>query len=305
MTPTPSDIEARLRQLMPETRGPTADAIQFLIMHQDEIPFRSMRELAKRADVPPVTLVRLAQSLGFKGYEDFRGVFVTAMIDGQGRNQGRAAELVSLGRKEGALSFAVQFAEREFEVQRATIANLKEVELKAAVQAVVDAERVFVIGRRPFFAAAYSLYYSLRKVKPDTQLLDSGGGSGLEFGTMSGKDVVIAFSTYPYSRVTLAVAQNASNRGAKVIAITDSENAPISLLADHVFLTTVRSYAFSDSIAGAYLIGNLLVALAVSALGSEALEQIQRNEDDIRESGEYVANPPRKIFGRRSPRRRR
>jgi DNA-binding MurR/RpiR family transcriptional regulator len=305
MTPTPSDIEARLRQLMPETRGPTADAIQFLIVHQDEIPFRSMRELAKRAEVPPVTLVRLAQSLGFKGFEDFRGVFVSAKINDQGRNQGRAAELVSLGEKEGALGFAVEFAEREFEVQRATIAGLKEVELRAAVQAIVEAERVFVIGRRPFFAVAYSLYYSLRKVKPDTQLLDSGGGSGLEFGAMRGKDVVVAFSTYPYSRVTLGVAQNASKRGARIIAITDSENAPIALVADHVFLTTVRSYAFPDSIAGAYLIGNLLVALAVSTLGSEALEQIQRNEDDIRESGEYVANPPRKMFGKSSPRRRR
>lgn len=305
MTPTPSNIEVRLRQMMPETRGPTADAIRFLIAHRDEIPFRSMRELAKRAEVPPVTLVRLAQSLGFKGFEDFRGVFVDALMTEQGRNQGRAAELVSLGQKEGALGFAAQFAEREFEVQKATIAGLKEAQLKSAVQALVDAERVFVIGRRPFFATAYALSYSLRKVKPNTHLLDTGGGAGLEFGDLSRKDVLVAYSTYPYSRVTLGAAQNAADRGASIIAITDSENAPVALLADHLFLTTVRSYAFPDSIAGAHLLGNILVALTVSALGPDAVEQIRRNEHDIRESGEYVVEPPHKMIGRPATKRRR
>lgn len=305
MIQTPSDVEAKLRQMMPETRGQTADAIQFLIAHRDEIPFRSMRELAKRADVPPVTLVRVAQSLGFKGFGDFRNVFVGALINEQGRNQGRAIELVSLGQKEGALGFAAQFAEREFDVQRAAIEGLGEKQLKIAVQSLVDAERVFVIGRRPFFAAAYSLFYSIKKVKPNTQLLDTGGGAGLEFGGMSRTDVLVAFSTFPYSRVTLQAAQNAKERGAKIIAVTDSENAPIARLADHLFLITVRSYAFPDSIAGAYLIGNILVALTVSALGSEALEQIQRNEHDIRESGEYIAEPPRKVVGRSAATRRR
>ena len=294
MPPTPSDVETQLRQMIPQTRGPAADAIQFLISHQDEIPFRSMRELAKRAAVPPVTLVRLAQNLGFSGYEDFRNVFVNAVINDSGRNQGRAAQLVSLGEKEGALGFAMQFAEREIEVQQQTLASLTEADLRAATQSLVEAQRIFVIGRRPFYAAAYSCVYSLRKVKPDTQLLDSGGGAALEFGALSRSDVLIAFSTYPYSRITLNIAENARKRGGTIIAITDSENAPIARISDHLFLTSVSSYAFPDSVAGAHLIGTILVALTVSALGSEALNTIRRNEDDIRESGEFVITPARR-----------
>lgn len=305
MTPSPSNIEAQLRQMMPETRGLTADAIRFLIAHRDEIPFRSMRELAKRAEVPPVTLVRLAQNLGFKGFEDFRRVFVNAIMTKQSRNQGRAAELVSLGQQEGVLGFAAQFAEREFEVQKATIAGLKEAQLNSAVESLVNADRVFVIGRRPFFATAYAFSYSIRKVKPNTHLLDTGGGAGLEFGELSKKDVLVAYSTHPYSRVTLGAANNAAERGATIIAITDSENAPVALLADHLFLTTVVSYAFPDSIAGAHLLGNILVALTVSALGSDAVEQIRRNEYDIRESGEYVVEPPQKSIDKSAAKRRR
>ena len=88
--------------------------------------------------------------------------------------------------------------------------------------------------------------------------------------------------------ITLAVARNAQRHGASIIAITDSENAPLAELADHVFLTGVKSYAFPDSISGACLIGNILVALTVSAYGQDGLKRIQENELEILNSGEYV-----------------
>jgi DNA-binding MurR/RpiR family transcriptional regulator len=292
-----TEIDDRLRQLMPEMRGPMAEAIRFILANKDEIPVRSMRELAKRAGVPPVTLVRLAQRLGFDGFDDFRKIYVEAFINGQSRNRGQAVQLISLAQAEGALGFAAKFAEGEFEVQRQVIAGLNEEQLNEAVGALANAERIFVVGRRPLFAAAFSFAYSLRKAKPNTQLLDAGGGLALELDGLTGKDVLVGFTFYPYSRITLGLAQMARSQGAAVVAITDSENAPIAHLADHVFLTPVRSYAFPDSIAGAQLIGNILVGLTVSKLGSQALECIQRNEAGIEESGEYVAAPPK-----RSPR---
>jgi DNA-binding MurR/RpiR family transcriptional regulator len=292
MTQETPDIETKLRQLMPTTQGPMARAIKFVLAHREDVPFRSMRELAKRAAVPPVTLVRLAQRLGFKGFEEFRELYVAAVMQ-DGGNQGRAAELVSLGQKEGALGFAAQFADGEIKAQRATIAALDEAVLDGAVRSLAQADRIFVVGRRPFFAAAYAFSYALRKAKPNTLLLDGGGGWGLELEDLTGRDVLVGFTAHPYSRITLGIAASAKAQGAAVIAVTDSEAAPIAALADHMFLTVVRSYAFPDSTAGAALIGNILVALTVSRLGPEALTRIQRNEREIRQSGEYVVEPAR------------
>jgi DNA-binding MurR/RpiR family transcriptional regulator len=289
MAPSRPDIEARLREMLPTLQGAASRAIQFMIAQRDEVPFRSMRELAKRAGVPPVTLVRIAQRLGFAGFEEFREVYVDALQNGEARNRGRAAELVSLAKRKDSLGFAAHFAEREFDLQRQVVADLSQHKLNAAVRAIADAERVAVMGRRPFYAAAYSLSYSLRKVKPGTHLLDSGGGAGLEADGLTKKDLFIGFSSYPYSRITLAVARNAQRHGASIIAITDSENAPLAELADHVFFTGVKSYAFPDSISGACLIGNILVALTVSAYGQDGLKRIQENELEIINSGEYIA----------------
>jgi DNA-binding MurR/RpiR family transcriptional regulator len=296
------DIDNRLRHLMPSARGPLAAAIRFLLAHREEVPVRSMRELAKRAGVAPVTLVRLAQKLGFQGFDDFREVYVEAFISGQSRNRGQAAQLMSLAQTEGALGFAAKFAAGEDKVQRETIAQLGEKQLDAAVQALADADQVFVIGRRNFFAAAYSFAYALRKAKPRTALLDTGGGFSLELDDVGARDVLVGFTAHPYSRITLGAARAARSQGASIIAVTDSENAPISKLADHVFVTLNRSYAFPDSIAGAQLVGNILVGLTVSKLGSQVLERIQRNESQIGDSGEYVMSSASRA--RRSGRRR-
>lgn len=295
-----TEIDAKLRQLMPKVRGPMAEAIRFVLANKDEIPVRSMRELAKRAEVAPVTLVRLAQRLGFEGFEQFREIYVAALINGQGRNLGQAEQLVSLARAEGLLGFAAKFAEREIELQRRAVAELDEAALGSAVQALIRAERVFVIGRRPFFPAAYAFAYALRKAKSNTYLLDTGGGMALELDGLTEKDVLFGFTSHPYSRITLDAARFARAQNATIIAVTDSENAPMAQLADHVFLTQIRSYAFPDSISGAQLIGSILVGLAVSKLGPQALERIRRNELEIKRSGEFVADPPGRTARTRS-----
>jgi DNA-binding MurR/RpiR family transcriptional regulator len=282
------EIEGKLRSILPSVKGATSRAVQFILAQAHEIPVRSMRDLAKRADVPPVTLVRVAQRLGFAGFEELQNVYVDAVVNGETSNHERAAELVVLARKEGRLGFAAKFADRELALQRKTVARLTEAKLDAAVKAVVKAGQVHVMGRRPFFAAAYSVAYSLSKVKPGTHLLDTGGGAALEVSGLRSGDVFIGFSAYPYSRMTLGVADNAARQGASIIAITDSENAPLARMAEHLFVTDVKGYAFPDSVAGASLIGNILVALVVSTLGSEGLARIQQNEADILHSGEYV-----------------
>jgi len=190
---------------------------------------------------------------------------------------------------EGVLGFAAKLVDAEAEIQRQTLANLTELQLKAAVKDLVAADRVFVAGRRSLFAAASSLTYSLSKAKPNTFLLDIGGGLNTELDGLSAKDVFVGFSFHPYSRITAGLAERARAQGAKVIAVTDSPDSPIGRTAHHVFITLVHGYGFPDSISGAQTIGNILVGLTVSQMGQQALERISANEAQIRSSGELMS----------------
>ncbi|NYZ14368.1 MurR/RpiR family transcriptional regulator [Azospirillum sp. RWY-5-1] len=283
-----AEIERELRDLLPKVRGHVGQAIQFVIAHGDEVPVRSMRELAKRAGVPPVTLVRIAQKVGFEGFDEFRDSYVEAYMAGTHRNRSQAAELISLASAEGALGFAAKFAERELEIQRHTVAGLDSARLEAATADIVAADRVFVSGRRTMFGPAHSIAYSLRKAKPATHLLDVGGGMGLELTDLSPRDLFIGLSFHPYSRIVRSFAQSARSQGAKVIAITDSETSPIGALADHTFLSLVRGYSFPDSVAGAQMLGSILVGLAVATMGQAGLDRITANDIEMKNSGELL-----------------
>ena len=281
-------LEKELRNLLAGARGHMGRSIRYLLANRNELPIRSMRELAKRADVPPVTLVRLAQRLGFEGFDTFREAYVEALMASAGRNPEQAARLISLGRSAGSLGFAAKFVESELEIQRQTLSHLTEKQLDAAVRDLVAAERIFVAGRRPLFASAYSFAYALRKAKPNTHLLDIGGGMGTELDDLSHRDIFVGFSFHPYSRVTLGLAEVAGRQGAKVIAITDSAQSPIGRIADHRFITLVQGYAFPDSTTGAQTIGHILIGLIVTKMGAEALARIAANAAQIKSSGELV-----------------
>jgi DNA-binding MurR/RpiR family transcriptional regulator len=282
------EIETALRQLLPAATGQAGKAIQFILANRDQIPLRSMRELAKRAGVAPVAFVRIAQRVGYPGFEELREIYVDAVTSWSQRNRSQATRLMSLARQEGALGFAARSVERELEIQQQTLAGLSEAQLMAAVRDIVAADRVFVAGRRSLFSAAFSFVYSLRKAKPATQLLDGGGGMATELDGLSDKDIFVGFSFHPYSRITLNLAEQAATQRATIIAITDSPASPIAKLAQHVFITSVQGYAFPDSILGVQAIGSILVGLTVSALGDKGLERISENEAQIKRSGELM-----------------
>lgn len=274
-------LETELRGLLPKMRGHAARAVRFMLAAREEIAVRSMRELAKQADVAPVTLVRIAQRLGFEGFEEFRRAYVEALVARAGANRGQAARVMSLAQMEGSLGFAAKCQEAELEIQRQTLAQLTERQLNAAVDDIVAADRIFVAGRRSLYACAFSLAYSLRKVKPNTQLIDVGGGMNIELDGLGANDLFIGFSTHPYSRVTLGLAEIARTQRARIIAVTDSADSPIGRVAHHVFVTLVHGYAFPESLSGVHAIGNILMGLTVSRMGDTALERISANESQM------------------------
>ena len=87
-------ILADLQQVYPNLSPQLRRAALYLIERPDEIAFTSMRQLAERADVQPATMVRLAQAIGFDGYETLREPFRDALRE-QPTGFGQRARLVA------------------------------------------------------------------------------------------------------------------------------------------------------------------------------------------------------------------
>lgn len=294
----PDDLIDDIKALCSELSGQTVDAAHYLINNPDEVAFHSMREIARRANVPPVSLVRLAQRLGLPGYSELRDKFIAKMKVREDRDKGslrrnqQSAQDLIEKKGSGIEEFIASFFSAELDVVRQAQNHISVEKLAEAVSILSEAQKVFVFGRRTAFSPAYTLAYTLRKARPNVILLDGPGGapeSVLE-DVVPG-DAFVAVTFAPFNRLVHSLTERAAQSGARVIAITDSFAAPIGEFAGRLhFVAQTSGQAFPESTLGAMAIAHLLASLTISNIGEPAQRRIQENEQYLVGSGEYMFN---------------
>src|SRR3569833_1012303 len=94
-------FNGRLRSGFDALSPQLREAARWVIDHPDDVALLSTREQAKRAGVTPATLTRLAQKLGFPGYDGVRKIYADAVRRRPESYRGRAEELLSRHTLEG------------------------------------------------------------------------------------------------------------------------------------------------------------------------------------------------------------
>jgi DNA-binding MurR/RpiR family transcriptional regulator len=138
-----------------------------------------------------------------------------------------------------------------------------EAALAAAVQVLAGAETVHVIGLRRAFPVATYLAYVFEKMQVPAMLHDGVGKLDHRFALRKG-DAVLAITFAPYSEETIALAQDARDRGLPVVALTDRLTSPLARTSDAIL--TVPEVDF-----GAFRSLSATIALAIThavAVGS-------------------------------------
>jgi DNA-binding MurR/RpiR family transcriptional regulator len=307
-------VVEELRAIRAGLSGQMVEAAHYLVNHPDDVAFQSMREIARRAEVPPVTLVRLAQRLGLPGYRELRDKFINAMQKQRRRDQSStslnassAKALVTHPQSETTLSeFISTFFEAEQEVLRWTATQVMEQCVAEAAELLATAPRVFVAGKRTSYPTAFTLAYTLRKARPSVALLDGVGGAPEgSLDDVTPGDVLVVVTFAPFSKSIHQLVVKAVAAGVRVIAISNSFSAPIRKYAGKLlFVTQTTSRAFPESALGATALVNLLAASAIRKMGPAAERRIRDNERFLVGSGEYLlaeAARGRRVRGKPSP----
>ncbi len=246
-------------------------AARFVIDHPNEVVIASMRTLAERAGVPPATLVRLAQQLGYEGWPDLKSAFADDLgLNGKGYGE-RARSLARRSRRPDLLDDL-------FLAQQTALAATAEQclpALKAAAKLLKQARQVHVAGFRASFPIAYSLVYGYRLFRNSVQLVDGlGGNLQMQLRAIEPKDVVVA--------------RAAQAAGAPLIALTDSDASPLARAAQVAVLYSVAGASFFPSVTAAMGVAEALLGLLVAEGGDDVAARLQRNERDLVESGAYL-----------------
>lgn len=251
---------------------------RYITESYDKAAFMTASKLGRTVGVSESTVVRFAVELGYDGYPTMQKAMQEMVLN----------RLTSVQRIEVAndrigdqdiLSLVLQ---SDMEQLRKTVSSVDRKDFSSAVNAILDARRIYVLGVRSASALASFLGYYLNLMFEDVHTITaSGTGQVLEKLISAGPDdVVIAFSYPRYSTSTVTGASFCHSKGAKIVAMTDSRTSPLGQTSDFVLQTKSDMASLVDSLVAPLSVVNALV-VALAARREEKLAKTFSRLEEI------------------------
>lgn len=274
-----SPLKEKIVEAFHTMPGQIQAAARYVLDHPQDVALLTMREQARQAGVQPATMTRLAKHIGLGGYEDIRALYASAL---KSRDLGfsvKAGSHVESQRLKGGRALAAEITESVC----SQIAALSSPEMLARFDAVAEsldaARHVYCLGLRSSHAVAWHLHYIMSLCGVESVYLESAGGTGADaLASATSKDALFAVSVLPYTRATVELAEYAAKRGIPVLAITDSEVAPLARLAEYTITVSTHSPSFLHTMTPAFVAAEILGALVAGRRGEGALEALRNAE---------------------------
>lgn len=225
----------------------------YLAMNTDKIAVSTVAELAQAAGVQPSAFMRFCQLMGFSGFSELQKIF---RQDYSQRWPNYSSRLDALRSEASGNPFALlaEFVETGRASLDSLTSTVDAAALQSAVDILVEAPTIHLIGLKRAFPIAYYLAYAFGKMSVPALLHDHVGDLDQQHLVRPG-DALIAISYAPYTQNTLEVAALAASRGIKVVAITDALNSPLqrvgaaTLLVREVDMGDFRALSASFALA--------------------------------------------------------
>lgn len=262
-------IESHRDRLTPAERR-VADVV---LSAPEEVAFGTVAELAGRAATSGASVVRLATKLGLDG-------FVALQASVQDDLAARLRPAVDRIRRPASADPLVRAAAAETANVATTLEGVDRAAYAATVRALADeARRVWVLSSDASAGVAHQFADNLSMLRGEVTML--GGPpprlvrqiAGVERG-----DTVVAIDLRRYERWVLDAAGQMVERGARLVALTDSRLSPLADLATVTLVVRAEGVGPFDSYVGVLALLNTLAAAAADGLRAGATSRLDRVE---------------------------
>jgi len=247
----------------------------YISENYDKAAYMTASKLGQITGVSESTVVRFTTELGFAGYPAFQ----------QALKEQLKSKLTSVQR----LDFTERFEDdgeairevmsNDIDNMKDTLANLDEGEFRNAVDSLLKARKIYIMGIRASAPLSEFMNFYMTLLFDDVVLIKSTCTNELfeQIMPITEDDVMIGISFPRYSLRTINSMAYAKKKGAKIIAITDNDGTAMTEFADIKLLAKSSMASFVDSLAAPL---SLINALLVT-LGMHRKEHIKSSFEDL------------------------
>lgn len=249
---------------------------RYILDHYDKAAYMTASRLGSIVEVSESTVVRFAIEVGFDGYPEMQRALQELI-----RTRLTAVQRVDVTNSLiGDDDVLDKILGADAEKIRRTLDEIDRKSFETAVDKIVSAKSIYIIGVRSSSTLAGFLNFNLRMILDNVKFVQTTSGSEMfeQIMNIGSDDVLIAISFPRYSKRIINAVEYASSTGADVISITDSGQSPIAAGADQLLLARSDMVSFVDSLVAPLSIINAVIVAVARKKPDEVRERLEKLE---------------------------
>lgn len=245
-------IQARFSRL---SKGQKLIA-EYILKNYDKAAFMTAAKLGISVGVSESTVVRFANELGFSGYPKLQKALQELI-----KNKLTTVQRLELSNDYVSEGYALKgVLKADMENIRATLEKINYNTFEEVVNKIFEAKRIYIIGLRSSTALAEFLGFYLNIILQNVKTVGYGISDIFEqMINVEEGDLVIGIGFPRYASRTIDALAFAQDRGADVVAITDSLLSPLASKSDYALIAQSNMASFVDSLVAPLSVINALI----------------------------------------------
>ncbi|WP_160691471.1 MurR/RpiR family transcriptional regulator [Clostridium sp. C2-6-12] len=250
---------------------------EYILKYYDKAAFMTAAKLGTSVGVSESTVVRFAIELGFSGYPKLQKALQELI-----KNKLTTVQRLELRNDYFSDGDALKgVLKADMENIRATLEKINQNTFEEVVKNIFEAQRIYIIGLRSSTAIAEFLGFYLNIILQNVKIVSYGISDVFEQMINVGDgDLVIGIGFPRYAAKTIDALEFARDRGAKVVALTDSLLSPLASKADYTLIAQSNMASFVDSLVAPLSVINALI-IAVGMREKESISDVFGNLEKI------------------------
>lgn len=271
------DIISRINEHYPRMSKSQRVIAAYIEEHYDQAVFMTAAKMGQTLGISESTVVRFAASIGYDGYPELQKALEEWVKD-------KINSVQKMGVKYGGSTqseILTSVMNADMEKIQDTISNLDPAAFETAVDTILEAENIYIIGLRSCEPLADFLQFYLNMIRGNVKLIKTTSVTEIfeQMIRIGEKDAIIGISFPRYSMRTLKAMEFANDRNAKVITITDSVHSPMNLYSSCNLCARSDMVSIVDSLVAPLSVINALVVALCMKSPDRAKESLQLLEE--------------------------
>ena len=271
------DLIGIITNMMPKLSKGQKQIARYIVEHYDKAAFMTAAKLGQAVGVSESTVVRFAAELGYDGYPQLQRSLQELI-----RNRLTTVQRMELtGEQLGDGDLLDRVLTMDIDKIRRTLEEVSRHEFAAAVDALLSARTIYIMGIRSSSSLASFLAFYFNHIFDNVKLVTSASTSDVfeQLLNIGENDLFFGISFPRYSKRTLTALKFVKERGATAIALTDSSLSPIAELADIHLYARSEMASFVDSLVAPLSLINALIAACARQKSDVVYNQFKALEE--------------------------